>query len=448
MEDAHLALPDFDPERKVAIYGVFDGHGGAAVSKVAVELLPGVLRGLDSYKQGRYAAALREALLKVDEILDSAEGRRRIKECLGPEAEEEEEDEIPEDMLRELIESGQVKFAEEGEEETPQTDEAEGDDEAMAKSQDLVKPGAETKAKAKAGDLEAPTSAGEDKMDDEDGAETDCNKAWAEGEGPDGMGTTAVVALVHGGDSPEVFCANVGDSRAVLARGDKAVALSRDHKPTTKSERRRIESAGGFVSPDERVDGNLNLSRALGDFAYKKDPSLKATEQKISPEAEVRRKRLCSADDFLLIGCDGIFEKATNQALWDFLRQRAGNIKPATVADPADKALSTACSDFLDYNIAKSPHLEQGLGCDNMTLMMVDLRSMPRSKGPGVGGVWAPVVFLNDRRVVKKAATKATGGVRRSIHKGRQGLMRSQTRRRLKKLTKRHHSAKAAEDTV
>ncbi|CAK0898395.1 unnamed protein product, partial [Prorocentrum cordatum] len=54
--------------------------------------------------------------------------------------------------------------------------------------------------------------------------------------------------------------------------------------------------AGGFVTSEGRVDGNLNLSRALGDFAYKKDPKLKQTEQKISCEAEMRTRALTAAD--------------------------------------------------------------------------------------------------------------------------------------------------------
>ena len=28
MEDAHVALPDFDPDNGVSLFGVFDGHGG------------------------------------------------------------------------------------------------------------------------------------------------------------------------------------------------------------------------------------------------------------------------------------------------------------------------------------------------------------------------------------------------------------------------------------
>lgn len=53
--------------------------------------------------------------------------------------------------------------------------------------------------------------------------------------------------------------------------------MSIDHKPDNIDEKKRIEKAGGFVS-DGRVNGNLNLSRALGDLEYKRDEKLKVNE--------------------------------------------------------------------------------------------------------------------------------------------------------------------------
>lgn len=64
--------------------------------------------------------------------------------------------------------------------------------------------------------------------------------------------------------------ANAGDSRSVLCRSGKAVALSEDHKPEMPKEEERIKKAGGSIMKG-RVNGGLNLTRSLGDFDYKKD---------------------------------------------------------------------------------------------------------------------------------------------------------------------------------
>ena len=74
-------------------------------------------------------------------------------------------------------------------------------------------------------------------------------------------GCTACVALLRG---DQLVVANAGDSRCVLCRGGTAVDLSVDHKPEDDSERNRIEKAGGKVTADGRVNGGLNLSRAIG----------------------------------------------------------------------------------------------------------------------------------------------------------------------------------------
>jgi len=75
-------------------------------------------------------------------------------------------------------------------------------------------------------------------------------------------GTTACVVLIT---PDKIFCSNAGDSRGVLNRGGKVVELSYDHKPDNEGEIARIEAATHMVE-DSRVDGNLALSRAFGDF--------------------------------------------------------------------------------------------------------------------------------------------------------------------------------------
>ena len=79
-------------------------------------------------------------------------------------------------------------------------------------------------------------------------------------------GCTSNVVLIT---PDKIFCANAGDSRSILVkRGNAVVELSKDHKPGNTEEEARINAAGHFVS-DDRVDGNLALSRAFGDFQYK-----------------------------------------------------------------------------------------------------------------------------------------------------------------------------------
>ena len=51
-----------------------------------------------------------------------------------------------------------------------------------------------------------------------------------------------------------VTCANVGDSRAVLARDGGAVDLSQDHKPDRPDEQARVVAAGGTVTPSSFAD--------------------------------------------------------------------------------------------------------------------------------------------------------------------------------------------------
>lgn len=62
----------------------------------------------------------------------------------------------------------------------------------------------------------------------------------------------------------ELYVANAGDSRCVVCRRGQAIEMSLDHKPEDETEMERIVKAGGKVTADGRVNGGLNLSRALG----------------------------------------------------------------------------------------------------------------------------------------------------------------------------------------
>merc|ERR1712241_990945 len=121
----------------------------------------------------------------------------------------------------------------------------------------------------------------EDDEDDDEIPEAD----FTEEPGND-SGCTAVVALLAG---TKLYVANAGDSRCVVCRNGVAVEMSFDHKPEDEVELKRIRKAGGKVTPDGRVNGGLNLSRAIGDHAYKTNKNLPLSEQMISPVPDVKR---------------------------------------------------------------------------------------------------------------------------------------------------------------
>lgn len=62
-----------------------------------------------------------------------------------------------------------------------------------------------------------------------------------------------------------------------------------------------------------RVNGNLNLSRAIGDLKYKCNLELAASAQIITAEPDVCRVQLQDGDRFLLLACDGVWDVLTNQ---------------------------------------------------------------------------------------------------------------------------------------
>ncbi|KAG9149080.1 hypothetical protein Leryth_010687 [Lithospermum erythrorhizon] len=129
-------------------------------------------------------------------------------------------------------------------------------------------------------------------------------------------GTTALAALVIGSS---LVVANAGDCRAVLCRKGKAIEMSRDHKPACIREKRRIEASGGYVD-DGYLNGQLNVARALGDWHME---GLKAMEGgPLSAEPELMNTRLTEEDEFLIIGCDGIWDVFMSQNAVDFARRR------------------------------------------------------------------------------------------------------------------------------
>jgi serine/threonine protein phosphatase PrpC len=161
--------------------------------------------------------------------------------------------------------------------------------------------------------------------------------------------------------------ANLGDSRAVLCRAGRAVDLTEDHKPDLPAEKARIEALGGRVAwhglwsdPSDagadaadsapataassatawaaaaaarprslaervplagtgvwRVNGNLAVSRALGDAAAK---------PWVSGVPEVKAHALDAAEDeFIVVASDGLWDVMSSDEAVAFVRGALGS---------------------------------------------------------------------------------------------------------------------------
>jgi len=135
-------------------------------------------------------------------------------------------------------------------------------------------------------------------------------------------GSTACIALINNqGQKKTLTVANVGDSRCLVIGRDGNVKFTTiDHKPEDAAELARIYAAGGSVSFG-RVDGDLAMSRSIGDYAYKSVAHRGQLEQRVIPSPDVSVVEL-DPTDIILVCCDGLLEKLTNEQLADFLTDR------------------------------------------------------------------------------------------------------------------------------
>jgi len=193
---------------------------------------------------------------------------------------------------------------------------------------------------------------------------------------PDSIGCTAVVCCVR---PDSITVANAGDSRAVLCRRGVAIEMSEDHKPNLPGEMRRIQRAGGCVMEQRvagqthyRVNGNLNLSRSIGDLGYKQNFHLLPKDQMICSTPDVRTFWRQPGDEFMVIACDGVWDVLSSQEVVDYIRPRLGSLLDADQRlRSGSLRLSSVIEGLLDHCLSPDLSKTYGLGGDNMTLIIV-----------------------------------------------------------------------------
>ncbi|KDO34813.1 hypothetical protein SPRG_00874 [Saprolegnia parasitica CBS 223.65] len=185
--------------------------------------------------------------------------------------------------------------------------------------------------------------------------------------GEDHSGCTAIAAFVT---HTHIIVANSGDSRSVLATDGSVVPMSYDHKPNNETERRRIENAGGSVR-NNRVNGDLAVSRALGDFVYKQRSDLKAEEQQVSAEPDIKIEVRNKENEFLILACDGIWDVMTNEEACDFVR---------SLMLKGENNMGLICEEMLDHCLQLGSR-------DNMSVIVVKFSGAKIGSGDGVMGL-------------------------------------------------------------
>lgn len=281
-----------------SFFGVYDGHGGKVVAKFCAKYLHQVVKS-EADKNGDLCESLQTAFLRMDEMMKGQRGRRELA-ILGDK------------------QSRDTTLLDRSTWSTPR-------------------------------DVEIRTE-----VEDDDWTSEEAHEDFS---GPT-SGSTACVSLIQ---KNKLIVANAGDSRCVLSRKGQAYNLSRDHKPDLEKERERIIQAGGFIHAG-RVNGSLNLARAIGDMEMKQNKFLPPEKQIITACPDINVVELCEDDEFLVLACDGVWDVMSSQEVVNFIHEHID----------VEKNLSAVCEKVLDKCLAPSTAL--GEGCDNMTIIVVQLQ--------------------------------------------------------------------------
>jgi len=117
-------------------------------------------------------------------------------------------------------------------------------------------------------------------------------------------GSTALLSIIT---QNKLLLANVGDSKAILIRGNQAIPINTEHTAHDEEERKAVEARGGFIFEKKTitgarrilVQGSLEVTRAIGDRNYKKY---------ITCEPDIYEYEFSQDDQYLILATDGLWK--------------------------------------------------------------------------------------------------------------------------------------------
>lgn len=214
-----------------------------------------------------------------------------------------------------------------------------------------------------------------------------------EAENADNSGSCALVILIV---ENKIYIANIGDSRAVLSLegGEKIKPLTIDHKPNNPKEFERITKAGGKVFLDEEKDkmkfisnvkefdnycgdinaifrehsSNMAVSRSIGDSLYKGKNS--SCPGSIISTPEIFILDYYNYYDFIVMGCDGIYDFLSNNQIIDAVWFTLKKISKEKNYD-INKITQDACNMVIKYSLSKQTE-------DNVSCILIGLEGLEK----------------------------------------------------------------------
>jgi len=168
--------------------------------------------------------------------------------------------------------------------------------------------------------------------------------------------------------------ANCGDSSAILHQDGKTIALTRGHVPNDHDEQLRIKKLGGTVIGG-RLQGKLGVSRAFGNYEFKESKYLTSEPETIAITVQ-------NDPEFLVVGCDGLFEQFSNDEIISYIKNRlSSNSLEVIVKDLVEEALDRGTEDNLTIIVVKFTKAYKKLVRKSLKGLCKSQKTLPITKG-------------------------------------------------------------------